>query len=214
MRALTRILVALKGVGLAAAVSASGEVPRTWDFDVLLDGEPIGYHRFQLSGDGDAGRLESEARFDVKFLFFTAFRYRHSNTEVWEDGCLRSIESSTDSNGADTVVEGARRNDVFVVRGENDQTAIEGCVMSFAYWNPEFLHQPWLLNPQTGEYLPVEVEPLGRQTLVVRGERVDAIAYRLRAKKMELTVWYSDSDEWLGLESVDKGGRVIRYELI
>lgn len=198
---------------LTAGPSIAGGAQKTWDFEVLLDGSPIGYHRFQLSRDGDSRRLESEARFDVRFLFFTAFRYRHTNTEVWDDGCLRSIESSTDSNGKDQIVVGARLEDGFVVQSENDRTAIDGCVMTFAYWNPDFLEQPRLLNPQTGEYLPVEVEPLGRRTLVVRGEEIDANAYRLRARQMELTVWYSDSDEWLGLESVAQGGRIIRYEL-
>ena len=47
----------------------------------------------------------------------------------------------------------------------------------------------------------------------VRGEAVLASAYRVTARKTDLTVWYSDSNEWLGLESVAKGGRIIRYEL-
>jgi hypothetical protein len=30
---------------------------------------------------------------------------------------------------------------------------------------------------------------------------------------MDITLWYSESAEWLALESVAKGGRIIRYEL-
>jgi len=213
MTASLKKTAALLWVAFVSGNSAANELSKTWEFEVLLDGSPIGYHRFQLSGEGDARRVESEARFDVRFLFFTAFRYRHTNTEVWDDGCLRSIESSTDSNGKDLAVIGTRLDNGFVVRGDGDQSSIDGCVMSFAYWNPEFLNQPRLLNPQTGEYLPVDVERLGRQALFVRGREVDAHAYRIRARQMELIVWYSDSNEWLGLESVAAGGRVIRYEL-
>ena len=85
--------------------------------------------------------------------------------------------------------------------------------MSFAYWNPRFLNQSRLLDPQTGEYLPVDVQPLGREQLTIRGEPVLASAFRLRARNLDITVWYSEDDEWLGLESVAKGGRIIRYVL-
>lgn len=85
--------------------------------------------------------------------------------------------------------------------------------MTFAYWNPDFLRQPRLLNPQSGEYLDVEVEQVGQEPIVIRGEEVAASVYRITARKMELKLWYSEDDEWLALESVAKGGRILRYEL-
>ena len=85
--------------------------------------------------------------------------------------------------------------------------------MTFAYWNPRFLEQSRLLDPQTGEYLPVDVQPLGREQLTVRGEAVMASAYQVKARNLDITVFYSENDEWLGLESVAKGGRIIRYVL-
>ena len=56
-------------------------------------------------------------------------------------------------------------------------------------------------------------EPLGKQAVTVRGETVLAPAYRVTARQTELTVWDSEDGEWLGLESVARGGRIIRYEL-
>ena len=37
--------------------------------------------------------------------------------------------------------------------------------------------------------------------------------YDIRARGMEITVWYSEDSEWLALESAAKGDRIIRYEL-
>jgi hypothetical protein len=85
--------------------------------------------------------------------------------------------------------------------------------MTFAYWNPEFLDQPRLLNPQTGEYVDVDVEPAGDEMLEVRGQLVVARRFRLTANDVDLTLWYSKNDEWLALESVAKGKHIIRYEL-
>ena len=205
--------VAVALLVLASAPSALASDTRSWEFSVLLDGDEIGYHHFELSQRGEVEEVRSEASFDVRFLFLTAFRYRHVNRETWSDGCLYRIESSTRQNGRSDAVTGELVDDVFQVDAGERSEALGDCVMSFAYWNPEFLEQPRLLNPQTGEYLPVEVEPLGRQVVNARGESVSAKAYRLVAQDLELTVWYSDDAEWLGLESVAKGGRILRYEL-
>lgn len=207
-RLLFVLLCLLPGVSMAG-----NGATRTWQFEVSLDGSPIGFHRFELVESGDAHQLQSEASFDVRFLFFNAFRYRHTNTEIWSDGCLRSIRSTTDANGQDERVSGMRVDDRLLIRAVDGETSLDGCVMTFAYWNPEFLRQPRLLNPQTGEYLPVRVEPLGEQRISVKGQAVEAHAYRLLAEELELIVWYSEANEWLGLQSVAKGGRILRYEL-
>ena len=85
--------------------------------------------------------------------------------------------------------------------------------MSFAYWNPDFLNESQLLNPQTGEYVDVNVEVVGTEMLEVRGQPVDATRFRLTAYEVDVTLWYSSDNEWLALESVAKGGHIIRYEL-
>lgn len=207
---IVRAVIVLLAVMLSNPADAAA---RSWDFSVLLDGSAIGYHRFELTEEGNQRRLTSEASFDVRFLFFNAFRYRHENTELWSDGCLESIESRTRSNGKKVEIRGTREDDRFVVTDGTAENAVQECVMTFAYWNPDFLHQPRLLNPQTGEYLDVDVERVGEQSIVVRDKKVAASVYRVKAKKMQLTLWYSPDNEWLALESVARGGRIIRYEL-
>lgn len=206
-------VIAVALLALASASVSLASDSRSWEFSVSLDGDEIGYHRFELDRRGVLEEIRSEASFDVRFLFLTAFRYRHVNRETWTDGCLASIESSTRQNGRKEAVNGVLVDDAFQVETSQRRELLDDCVMTFAYWNPDFLRQARLLNPQTGEYLPVEVEPLGRQAINARGETVDAKAYRLVAQNVELTVWYSDDEEWLGLESVASGGRIIRYEL-
>lgn len=191
-----------------------GQPEQEWEFRVLLDGSEIGTHQFELQNRGDSKLLQSIASFDVRFLFFSAFRYRHENTEQWSDGCLVDIEAKTVTNGKTQTVQGARNGDSFVVERGDQKVELPPCVMTFAYWNPSFLEQPRLLNPQTGEFLDVEVESMPAETLTVRGEQRQAQRYRLNAKGMDVQLWYSQDNEWLALESVAKGGRIIRYELI
>jgi hypothetical protein len=69
------------------------------------------------------------------------------------------------------------------------------------------------LNPQTGEYVDVDVEELGTDTVKIAGQQVVARSVRITAPKVDIRLWYSENAEWLALESVAKGGRIIRYEL-
>ena len=195
------------------AATAQDAEDRTLVFDVFLDGKKIGYHRFEIDGPRSNAAVRSEASFDVKFLFVTAFSYRHTATESWSNGCLDEIEARTDSNGKKLNVSGERTDDGFVIDTGDVEAELPSCIMTFAYWNPGFLEQPRLLNPQTGEYLEVEVQELGRDTIRLEGREVPARSVRVTARQMDITLWYSENAEWLALESVAKGGRIIRYEL-
>lgn len=184
-----------------------------WNFKVYLDDTQIGHHHFQLAERDDSWLLKSEADFRVKFLFFTAYRYQHVNTEVWSDSCLQRIESNTNANGTEFAVNGFQTGSGFTVETKQFRDDLGDCVKTFAYWDPAILDESYLLNSQTGELLPVEVEGATEETLSIKGEQIPAMRYHLVAKDMELDIWYSTDLRWLALESTVKGGRKLRYEL-
>lgn len=184
-----------------------------YNFDVYLNDKKVGTHQFAVSKVAEQRLVQSTASFKVKFLFFSAYSYQHSNTEKWDDDCLRTFDAKTNLNGRPVEVSGATGESGFVVEKSDSTELLPDCVMSFAYWNPEFLKQERLLNPQTGDFLDVDVESMGVELLEVRGEMVQAQRYKVTAKDIDLMVWYSDKNEWLGLESMAKPGQVIRYEL-
>lgn len=214
MKRVNRLIATFVLATLMTSVSVAGDpAERTLMFDVFLDGKKIGYHRFEIDGPRSNAAVRSEAKFDVKFLFVTAFSYRHTAQESWAGGCLDEIQARTDSNGKQLNVVGERTDDAFVIETSEREAELPECVMSFAYWDPGFLEQPRLLNPQTGEYLEVEVEDLGSDVVRLDGREVPARSVRLTARQLDITLWYSENSEWLALESVAKGGRILRYEL-
>jgi len=184
-----------------AAVLVSGHATgadlatREWRFNVSLDGKPIGNHRFVLRDVGESRELTSEARFRVRVLFFDAYRYDHRALETWRGDCLQQLDASTEVNGKRTVV---------------DVTPRDECVQTFAYWNPSILRASRLLNPQTGEYVPVQVRDLGSEILA--GQMAER--FRLIGggqTPMEIDLWYSPARDWLALESRTPEGRTLRY---
>ena len=214
---LAYLLISLAVASSAAAGSletgSSAGNEREWNFRVLLDGNDIGYHNFSLFEEDGSQRLTTEADFRVKFLFITAFRYEHVNHETWRNNCVQEIESRTDENGRQFEVKGSRADNGLALQANDARIEVPGCVKTFAYWNPDILSEPQLLNSQTGEVLSVDIEKTARETLNVRGEEIPAQRYRLEARNMKLDLWYSDDQQWLALESTVKGGRKLRYEL-
>lgn len=206
------ILPAL-ALGLAIGMPSAGASTLDWRFQVQLDGKDIGYHEFSVEEQDGRRVLETRAEFDVKFLFFTAFRYRHENTEVWSDGCLRSIDAETDNNGDELIVKGERTEQGFRVTENDGQETLPECIQTFAYWNPDVLDADRLLNSQTGEYEDVSVTLEGEDRIEVDGRPVEAVRYRLAVERGDITLWYAaDSRVWLALEAPAKGGRTIRYQ--
>lgn len=207
-----RITPLLASLFLFLGGNAAGHSDAEWRFRVLLDEREIGEHHFYLEREDDVSRLVSEANFEVRLLFVKLFEYEHRNEEVWQGNCLASIDSETDDNGRPFRVRGQRQGDRFVVLGTEGGAELPPCVMSFAYWNPEFLEQERLLNSQNGEYVPVEVAELEPGSVRHDGILLTARRYRLRAGDLELLLWYSEQDEWLALETEAPGGRRLRYE--
>lgn len=194
------------------AASASASTPTgEWRFRVFLDDAEIGYHHFRLRAQGPEQQLESEARYNVKFLYVTVYNYAHDSRERWQGSCLKQIDASTQDNGKSLAVRGVRDGGRFVVSGTRGQANLPTCVMTFAYWNPDLLGQSRLLNVQTGEYLDVQVRALGEETITVRGGAQRAQRYALETRDFRIDLWYSPSKEWLALESHTDGGRKIRY---
>jgi len=199
---------------LQAGDSGSEEISpgSTWRFKVFLDDKEIGYHNFFVAEHKGVKQLKSVANFEYKLLFVRLFHYEHENSEIWTGDCLQSINSRTDVNGEPFRVDGRREAGQFRVDSKGGEASLPECVMSFAYWNPKFLEQSFLLNTQDGEFLEVDISTPVFEELEVLGVSRPSYRYRLAAGALNLDLWYSTNNEWLALESEVQGGRTLRYE--
>jgi hypothetical protein len=202
------VIVLLLSIALPCQANAGGD----WNFRVSLDGREIGSHRYTLEPGGEGAVLRSQADFDVRFLFITAYRYDHVAVERWQDGCLRALDSRTDSNGEVVAVNAVSGNGGLAVARPEGRDVHTGCIRSFAYWDRQLLESDRLLNSQTGELVPVQVTPQGLERVRVRGGERVASRYRISGPNLQIDVWYADGD-WVGLEALTDGGRRLRYEL-
>ena len=173
-------LACSQSLALANELSSTDASVSRWEFAVLLNGKEIGEHRFERIETEGAVQVRSDASFDVKVLFINAYRYRHNSTERWQDGCLASLQATTDRNGDQISVSADAGVDGVVVAGKaGEQTIGDACVMTFAYWNPAILEQDALLNSQTGAYQPIRVTHAGADSIRAAGQSIAANRYEV-----------------------------------
>jgi len=206
-------LIGLCGFFVLSTAMGFTPAPQQWRFKVLLDEQEIGYHTVTVNLDKTRATVQIEANFDVKFLFFTAYRYQHNNQEIWENNCLQTIESHTNDNGDIFYVTGQREDQHLALKTHGGAQTLHGCVRTFAYWDPRLLQARRLLNAQTGEYLDVDINLIGDESLLIGNKSVVARRYRLQAENIVIDLWYSQSMQWLALQTTTEGSRRLRYQL-
>ncbi len=211
-----RIAVALLGF-LTCLGSASQQAwsaaSQTYDFKVFLGKDEIGRQRFDVSSEGERTQVRIDAQFTVKFLYIPVYRYRHTNVETWEGTCLREIRAETDDNGESFFVNGIVRNGQLQVQTQAGNWTGEGCIKTFAYWNPEWIKGERLLNSQTGEHQPASILAVGEETIPVQGVPTRTTHRRIVTDKFTVDLWYTLNGRWVALQSTTKKGDTLRYTL-
>lgn len=216
MKLITTMLVVAASLAISAPIptlASANDGVRKLNFDVFLDDREIGFQRFTVTPTSEGKRIETQAKFEVKILRITAFAYDHRNTEVWRDGCLKTIDARTNSNGTKQSVSGQDLGSKFVVTSSLGESRLGECVASFAYWDRNVLLQRQrLLNSQTGEYTPVRIDSLGQGSVRLADREVAVERYAIRGKDMDIAITYAvDNGEWVSLDSKLDSGRTLRY---
>lgn len=207
-------LLTLSYASMLPAQATTGP-SRSFEHDVLLDGKTIGFHRFTLQDTSHGVRVTAHARFVVTLLGLKVFDYDHQIKEEWRGTCLERMDATTKQNGQTSRVEGDSASRVFTVRKDESSKSLEDCVASFAYWDKtRLLQRTALLNPQTGEYVPVTIESLGMQSEPMTSGQPLVERYRILGRQIDITVSYAASTgQWEALESRLENGRSLQYRL-
>jgi hypothetical protein len=204
---------AAKSTNVSANAATNASSDMIWNFQALLDGKPIGTHRFSISAQGDERTLVSVADLTVKFLGLTVYRYRHKATEQWRGDCLRALSATTDDDGQLSSVRSAQDGNVFSVMTPT-AVSVPGCVMSYAYWNPAMRAQTRLLNAQTGRLDTVSIVRVDSAAKAgAHGLPSGAMKFRINGQTNPIDVWYSAQGEWIGLDANVRGGHTLSYRL-
>ncbi len=206
------LLISLSCLG-GLSEPAWSDTSQSYEFKVFLGEQEIGRQRFDVSLEGERTHVRVDAQFEVEFFYITFYEYRHTNTEKWQSACLREIHSQTDDNGDAYFVKGNFENGRLQVKTQSENWSADGCIKTFAYWDPEWIAGEQLLNSQTGELLPVSILPMGEETISVRGVPTRTTRRRIITNEFTVDLWYAENGRWVALQSTTKKGEALRYVL-
>lgn len=201
--------------GMAGVTANDDSFTKSWVFQVYLDDAKLGTQRFDVSNSAFGTDVRIQASFDYDFFFVNVYSYRHSNHEIWKNGCLLSIQANTDDDGEAYFVSGFKRKDILILQSRDGEQQLSGCVKTYAYWDASFLDSRQLLNAQTGKFQDVRVTSLGVENIAISGQSIAANHYLLGNDDVDIELWYAvDTGQWLGLRSTTVDGKVLRYDRI
>ncbi|MED5550434.1 MAG: DUF6134 family protein [Pseudomonadota bacterium] len=194
----TLALILLTAVAWPASVSA--EPPADIVFDVLRNGQDFGRHevRFDAGQDG-ALLVDIDIELRAGLGPITVFRYEHSSEEVWRDGQLVSLEAETLKDG-DRVAVDVERGDTGLID-----------LMPSSHWLGYDPAERRILNTETGEPMPVEIEDLGVETIETASGMIEARHIRMTGT-LTVDLWYDAQGRWVGC-AFEARGQSIRYVL-
>lgn len=172
---------------------------------------PMGSHTVRFTREGDTLIMEKEIRLEVTLAFITAYRYEHSNREVWKDGRLIAIDTKTDDDGDQYWLRGRATDEGFLVEGTRGTVLAPADIIPTSYWNIATTKATQLLDTQRGLIMDVRIEDKGEEMVETATGPLQArhhtinILSNLPGSTDKIELWYDAAGAWVALGFQAKG---------
>jgi hypothetical protein len=218
----------------STTVSAANDFPygQTLAFNAYRNGQEIGRHTLSFQQDGPNRVVTVAINFGVKAMGITAYRYIHSDREVWNGDTLQALDSETDDNGKKYKVHVQRGANGLTVERQapadaiNASTADQGLqppsierevlpadILPTSHWNIAQVKRSVLLNTQYGTQAHVRVTPMGREPVkTATGATIEATRYHYTGD-IRMDQWFDDRGRWVKGMFTAPDGSTIDYVL-
>lgn len=181
------------------------------NFTVTRNGNPFGYHKVEFSVSGDQTTVRNDIELKAGLGPVRLFYYRHKSTETWQDDQLVWLTGETQKDGDKLKVSVRDIGDELSIDGSGYSGTASDDLIPLSHWNIEQIRSQTLLSSEDGKVIPVEVEPLGTETLNVSGKEIEAERFRLTSA-LSVDLWYDETGRWVKAR-FEARGQTIDYVL-
>jgi hypothetical protein len=195
---------------IIAAAQAGGEERRI--FSVTVDRRQGGTNQIVIQTRDDGSTVvNSQADVTVRIALVT-YRYSFRGTEVYKEGKLAQLSSTTNDDGKKHSVSGEANKDGLALTADGANVQVKGEPWLTTYWQlpPEGKRGPnvTLLDADTGKLIAAKMEKIGVEKISVLGKGTDCVHYRLTGG-VQVDLWYDGADRMVRQEMVEDGHRTI-----
>lgn len=181
-------------------------------FSVRVDNKPSGTHQIVIQKRDDGSlSVSSQADVTVRIAIIT-YRYSFRGAEIWKDGRLQQLSSTTNDNGKKHAVSLEATKDGLALKANGKESLVKGEPWLTTYWKlpPETQRGPavTLLDADTGKLINAKMEKVGVEKISVVGKLVECVHYKLTGG-VQVDLWYDGADRMVRQESIEEGHRTI-----
>lgn len=187
-------------------------------FQVYRNQNLIGTHELLIKKKNSSTEVNIKIKFDVSFLGFKIYEYRHSNTERWIENELIFLESSTNQNGKLMSCTLKKKGGKLDISGTDNIVTLDNNILPSSYWNSVLVKknkQLKILNTHDCSFINLNVKFLGNEKIY--NDKLFASHYKLRGfessgAEVDIDLWYDKYDNWVKMRFL-KDESVIDYVL-
>jgi hypothetical protein len=211
-RALAVLLVAAAIILPASAASLAA--PPDLEFEIVRDGDVVGYHRVTFRQDGGDLVVHSDLKIEVEVLSFTAYRYEQTRSEVWRGPQIVALDSVANDDGTLYDIEGRAGPTGMRVTSHGKSWTLPADSVPASYWNVSMVTAKGrpLIDGQSGRILDATVTKIGQERIKVGGKDIVATHYRLGTEQPR-DLWYDAQGWWVKMRAKGRDGSFAEWVL-
>lgn len=178
-------------------------------FEVFRNGKPFGYHKitFDNEENGDL-KVNIEVSFLYKLGFINIFKYFHTNEELWRNGRLVKLSTSTNDNKKFYKVTADGSGKGYTVTNNDETFFSPNGMVPTSYWNYNTLNKKIWLDTQRGILVDIEINPGPVESITISNNRKIKAQKFVVTGELSLSLWYSEIKELVRIKFIAKNSDI------
>lgn len=196
MRSHTLLAAATALLFVMGGATAAPSNPGRTVFEVTRNGQPFGRHTITVAQAGDDLRVQSVLALRAGLGPLTVFRMEQTCSETWTGGALTGMSCDTLKEGRRTEVRARLQDNRLRVTGAEGEIWFPRGAFPTSWWTQPPLDATTMIDTETGAPRSVRVSRMGRETIEVGGQHIEADRIRV-AGTVTADLWYDLSGRWV-----------------
>jgi hypothetical protein len=184
------------------------------DFVIWVDGKRGGEYHMTINREND-GTVTMTGQADVLLKYFgglKTYTYSYRGSEVWKDGKLLGLSSSSNDDGKQYTVTVVPEGANLRVKVNGQERLTRGDVWVTTYWHLPIAQQrnapvP-LIDADTGRELNARLDFVGANQLNIAGQVQNFNRYRVSGG-VQVDLWYDGAEQLVRQEWIEDGHKSI-----
>ncbi|MCC9621067.1 DUF6134 family protein [Thalassospira sp. MA62] len=196
------VLLSVSAIWLLGGTLAHAD--ETLNFQVLKDGEPIGYEKVAISDTEQGRTVNVETLTDVRVLFLK-FHYDHQRTETWKNNELVSVTSTTNDDGTHYTYQADYQDGCYTVAGKSvPKRDVCDNAWPLTLWDESVTGKSNLYSVINAEPYAVTTTKVGTETLRIDNREIPAVHY-VMSGDVERDIWFDQQGKMIKTSFKRKG---------